>query len=100
MFDAPFPCRSLSQLGGVQVFLMLCAKVIEITSDSLGPSSTLMERQDAELIQSNALQSLLDLRRADTKRHEEFFSQNIAGMLHKVNRLFGERRYFQQWVVA
>ncbi|XP_077974826.1 lysosomal-trafficking regulator-like [Styela clava] len=76
--------KALNQVGGIQVFLLLCAKVVEVTSSTIRDPSSLEERREAEKIQCLALQSLLKLRSTDSKRQQEFTSLNVAAMLHKL----------------
>lgn len=74
----------MNQVGGIQVFLLLAAKVVEATASKLKSDSTLQEKKDAEKTQCLALQALLRLRTTDTKRQDEFVSGSVAAMLHKV----------------
>nr|CAB3263579.1 lysosomal-trafficking regulator-like [Phallusia mammillata] len=72
--------RALNQVGGTKVFLLLYAKVVEVTtlSDHVTGAAAL------EQLQVLALSALFDLCSSDTKRREEFLSEGMDLMLHKV----------------
>ncbi|XP_076817532.1 lysosomal-trafficking regulator-like isoform X1 [Clavelina lepadiformis] len=71
--------RALNQVGGIQVFLLLYPKVIEITSKMEKVSSDQIEK-----FQVLALEALLHLRSSSTERRNQFTSAGLASMLHKV----------------